>query len=67
MGRGIASELIARAVDKCEDAGATALTVNSSLNAVGFYERMGFVPTDEPQRLHGFVYVPMEKRLQSAP
>jgi predicted N-acetyltransferase YhbS len=63
MGKGIASALVEVAEEVCRAAGREAMTVNSSLNAQSYYERMGFRPTDEPQRLHGFAFVPMEKRL----
>ena len=63
MGLGIATALLARAEEACRAAGRPALAVNSSLNARSFYERLGFVATDEPQHLHGFAFVPMSKRL----
>jgi GNAT superfamily N-acetyltransferase len=63
MGLGIATALIARAVDACRAAGRPKMTVNSSLNAQTFYKRMGFVPADEPQKVHGVIFVPMEKTL----
>lgn len=63
MGLGIATALMVRAEDACRAAGRPAMTVNSSLNAQSFYERLGFVPASEPQRLHGFAFVPMQKTL----
>lgn len=63
MGLGIATALLARVEEACRAAGRPALTVNSSLNARSFYERLGFVAADEPQRLHGFTFVPMTKQL----
>lgn len=63
MGRGIATELVTRAEAACRAAGSPAMTVNSSLVAQGFYQRLGFVASSEPQRVHGFVFVPMEKQL----
>lgn len=63
MGRGIATELVARAEAACRAAGSRAVTVNSSLNAQGFYRRMGFVANSEPKKYHGFAFAPMEKRL----
>jgi predicted GNAT family N-acyltransferase len=39
------------------------MTVNSSLNAQSYYERLGFVPVSEPQHVGGFAFVPMERKL----
>lgn len=64
MGQGIATELMAHAEAASRAAGRAAMTVHSSLNAEGFYQRLGFVPTDVPQRVYGFAYVPMERGLQ---
>jgi len=63
MGYGIATALMARAADACRAAGQPTMTVNSSLNAQSFYERLGFVTTDESQKVQGFAFVPMEKTL----
>lgn len=63
MGQGIATALMARAEENCHAAGYSTMTVNSSLNAQSFYERCGYLPTNEPQSLHGFVFIPMEKDL----
>jgi predicted N-acetyltransferase YhbS len=63
MGRGIASALMAQAEAGCRAAGQPDLTVNSSLNAQTYYEKLGFVATNEAQRAHGFAYVPMKKSL----
>jgi putative acetyltransferase len=62
-GHGIATALLARAEAGCRAAGRTMLTVNSSLNAEGYYARQGFVRVAEPQQAHGFSFVPMEKAL----
>ena len=64
MGQGIATTLMARAEAACRAAGRPTMTVNSSLNAQSFYECLGFVPTDEPRRVRGFAFIPMEKHLQ---
>jgi GNAT superfamily N-acetyltransferase len=63
MGLGIATALLARAVEAARAAGRPAMTVHSSLNAQSFYERAGFVAASEPQRADGFAFVPMKKRL----
>jgi GNAT superfamily N-acetyltransferase len=64
MGRGIATELMARAEAASRAAGRAAMTVHSSLNAESYYRMLGFAPTDEPQKVHGFAYVPMERHLR---
>ena len=38
------------------------ITVNSSLYAVGIYEKLGFTKTDEPQEDSGIRFVPMVYR-----
>lgn len=63
MGRGIATELLARAEAECRAGGRRAMTVNSSLNAQSFYEGHGFVPSTGLQKVRGFAFVPMEKLL----
>jgi GNAT superfamily N-acetyltransferase len=63
MGLGIATALLARAVEAAQAAGRPAMTVHSSLNARSFYERAGFVAAAAPQRVDGFAFVPMKKRL----
>lgn len=64
MGRGIATELMACAEAASRAAGRAAMTVHSSLNAESYYRMLGFAPTDEPQKRHGFAYVPMERQLR---
>jgi GNAT superfamily N-acetyltransferase len=64
MGLGIATALVARAEEICRAAGRSAMTVHSSLGAQSFYERLGFVPTSEPQKVQGFAFVSMEKLIQ---
>lgn len=63
MGLGIATALFARAEEACRTAGGPRMTVHSSLNAQTFYQRLGFVPTGEPQMTEGFAYISMEKPL----
>jgi len=63
MGLGVATALMARVEGACRAVGRPNLTVNSSLNARTFYEHLGFAATSEPQRAHGFAYVPMEKTI----
>ena len=63
-GRGIATALMAHAEALCRAAGRPVMTVHSSLNAQSYYARRGFVATAEPQRVHGFSFVPMEKEFK---
>jgi predicted N-acetyltransferase YhbS len=63
MGLGIATALMACAIEASRAAGRPRMTVNSSLNAQSFYQRFGFVATAVPQKAHGFAFVPMEKKL----
>jgi GNAT superfamily N-acetyltransferase len=54
---GIARALLAAAGDvNCE------FTVNSSPNAVGAYERLGFRVTGSEQCVHGIRFIPMQRR-----
>jgi GNAT superfamily N-acetyltransferase len=64
MGQGIATELMARAEAASRAAGSVRMTVHSSLNAVGFYHKLGFVPVAAERKVYGFAYVPMERLLQ---
>ena len=61
QGRGIAKQLLAEALQRCKTVkpDLAKVTVNSSPNAVGAYQRMGFIPTSEEQLTHGVRYVPM--------
>ena len=36
------------------------ITVNSSPYALGFYKKMGFIETNEPQEVDGIKFIPME-------
>ena len=67
MGLGIATTLLTRAIAACRSAGRPRITVNSSLNAQTFYQRLGFSPTGNPRNVNGIAYLPMEKRLQNEP
>jgi GNAT superfamily N-acetyltransferase len=63
MGQGIATALMNRVERICRAEGGAFMTVHSSLNAQGFYQRLRYQALGEPERLHGFVYAPMLKRL----
>lgn len=67
QGKGIGSALMNRVVELCSghEQGEGAITVNSSPNAVGFYEKMGFVARDEEQTVNGIRFVPMRLVLDS--
>ena len=59
--RGIAKELFRRALEACTGVHGTLdkITVNSSPNAVGAYQRMGFVDTGPEYVRNGVPMVPM--------
>ncbi len=58
--RGIARELIRRAIVKCSKRrGFEYLSVNASPFAVPVYARLGFVQTDKEQLQDGIRYIPM--------
>jgi GNAT superfamily N-acetyltransferase len=61
QGKGIAKKLVHAALQRCDDEGRIPdkVTVNSSPNAVGAYNRMGFVQTAEEEVRHGIRAVPM--------
>ena len=61
QGRGIATELLARAIQLCRrvNPGLRALTVHASPNAAPIYRRLGFAPSAEEQVVHGIRYTPM--------
>jgi ribosomal protein S18 acetylase RimI-like enzyme len=60
QGRGLARELWRTAMAACMESDATCeFTVNSSLYARSFYERLGFVAIGAPRDTQGVVSVPM--------
>ncbi len=61
QGRGIARQLWTQLRSRALAHGnGGVFTVNSSLNAVPVYQRLGFVPTVAPQARHGIRYQPMQ-------
>lgn len=60
---GIATKLVKIAVDAVEadDPRIRAVTVNASPYAVGFYEKVGFVPLKGEQKADGIRFMPMRK------
>lgn len=64
--RGIAKELIRRAVEECrkKKPEIKRITVNSSPYAEPFYFRMGFNPTAPLQKKNGIIFRPMAKDLE---
>lgn len=60
--RGLARRLWELAIEACCETGDTGeLTVNSSLYARGFYEKLGFVATSPEIEKDGVVFVPMKR------
>lgn len=62
QGRGHARTLWRHAVATAEQAGTPIATVNATLYAQPMYERFGFVPEGEAQRMHGIAFIPMRMR-----
>lgn len=46
-GRGIGLQILVKLEERARTLGLASLTLNSSLNAAGFYERAGYVPKDK--------------------
>ncbi|MDT8395548.1 MAG: GNAT family N-acetyltransferase [bacterium] len=65
QGRGIGEELLERAIELSRSVNPHlgSVTVNSSPNARGAYERMGFTATGREQDINGVRSVPMRKVL----
>jgi GNAT superfamily N-acetyltransferase len=68
QGRGIGRRLMKAFERRCRKAGATEITMQSSLYAVPFYQRLGYRRTTGVRRGRcfdgdGFPYQPMKKRL----
>ena len=63
--KGIAKQLYSTIIAELEKNPAVKnVTVNSSPYAVGVYEHLGFVKTDEQQERDGIIYVPMTHAIQ---
>jgi predicted GNAT family N-acyltransferase len=64
--RGVGNELLMAALDKIklESRPPDMLTVNSSRFAVPFYERLGFVRSEEEKIIHGVIHIPMALSLR---
>jgi GNAT superfamily N-acetyltransferase len=65
QGKGVGGELLGIALEFCLRANPQLreVTVNSSPNALGAYERLGFASTGEEQVISGVRFVPMKKVL----
>ncbi|MDT8365170.1 MAG: GNAT family N-acetyltransferase [bacterium] len=65
QGKGVARELLKKAVKFCRstDPKLREFTVNSSPNALGAYQRLGFTATGEENTISGVRYIPMKKVL----
>jgi predicted GNAT family N-acyltransferase len=64
--RGVGNELLMAALDKIklESSPPEMVTVNSSRFAVPFYERLGFVRSEEEKIIHGVIHIPMALSLR---
>ena len=58
--RGIATELLSRAVCVLKVRGIDVIRLGSSRLAITFYEKYGFIKTGEEQLINGFMTTPME-------
>ena len=62
--KGVARQLFNTVLDDVrQNSGAEKITVNSSPYAVGIYEKLGFVKTDEQQMKDGILYTPMMREI----
>jgi ribosomal protein S18 acetylase RimI-like enzyme len=61
---GIATALMNNIADDLKSKDITQISVNSSPFGVPFYERYGFIATDEIQRKDGFIYLPMRYEIK---
>ena len=67
QGKGYAGKLWQHALAFCMAQGNPGLfTVNSSNNAVGVYQALGFMATSPMQELHGVLFNPMQLDLRSS-
>ena len=57
--RGIARDLFFMVKNICENKKKTSITVNSSLYAVEFYHKIGFIDTDKLKCINGIKFIPM--------
>ena len=66
QGMRLSSQLWSLVKSKARQAGNPGeFTVNSSLNAVAVYEKFGFVPRGETQKMHGIAFQPMHLKSSS--
>lgn len=68
QGQGLARLLVDAAIALCRERRPSLdnLTVNSSPNSVGVYERLGFRPTDVEQLVKGVRFLPMVLELRAS-
>ena len=59
--KGIAQELCRRSVELCRklNPDLKEITVNSSPNALGAYQKIGFIPTEDEKETNGIRFTPM--------
>ena len=56
---GIGKRLVATLQRMCSDGNSVQLTVNAAPYAIGFYEKLGFIKTDDLKTADGITYLPM--------
>ena len=59
--KGVAKELIRVALEKVSSSNSNLcdITVNSSIYAVPFYEKLGFIQFEEEKTIYGVIHIPM--------
>ncbi len=62
-GRGIGRDICRFIIEDCKGKGCTRVWLNSQLHAVGFYQKLGFLPTGSPFFEAGIEHVTMELSL----
>ena len=65
--KGIAKELLLRSIEICRKRKPdfSRITVNSSPNAFGAYQKMGFKATGDEKVVNGIRFIPMELQLEN--
>lgn len=66
-GMGIGRKLVAALQQTYLDEGCVQLTVNAAPYAIGFYEKLGFIKTDDMKTADGITYLPMRCMVKIKP
>ena len=66
-GMGIGRKLVAALQQTYLAEGCVQLTVNSAPSAIGFYEKLGFIKTDDMKTADGITYLPMRCMVEIKP